>query len=145
MVKTTQEKEKTTVKEGKKTRGKVDAFDRVVWNYMKKQHMLTETQILQLKVATCPAKVNGMAATLVCSFNPDIAKEKGVTVEDGKNGFIVREKDSKALAGAFERLFNDERLRREMGTAGHAKIDGWTPQQAAEGFVQALEYVQSNH
>ncbi len=69
----------------------------------------------------------------------------GGLVEDGKNGFIVREKDSKALAGAFERLFNDERLRREMGTAGHAKIDGWTPQQAAEGFVQALEYVQSNH
>lgn len=69
----------------------------------------------------------------------------GGLVEDGKNGLIVREKDSKALAGAFERLFNDERLRREMGTTGHAKINGWTPQQAAEGFVKALGHVQSNH
>ncbi len=82
MVKTTQKKEETTVKEGKKTRGKVDELDRVAWFYLKKQNMLTEVQIAQLKRATCPAKVNDRAATLVRIFDPAVAKEKGATVED---------------------------------------------------------------
>ena len=69
----------------------------------------------------------------------------GGLVEDGKNGLIVQEKDSKALADAFERLLSDERLRRDMGTAGRAKISGWTPRQAAQGFVKALEYAQSHY
>jgi hypothetical protein len=35
-----------------------------------------------LEGATCPAKVNDRASTLVRIFNPAIAKEKGVTIED---------------------------------------------------------------
>ena len=66
----------------KKTRGKVDVLDRVVWFYLRKQVMLTDAQIAQLKGATCPAKVNDRAATLVRIFDPAVAKEKGITVED---------------------------------------------------------------
>ena len=82
MVKTTQEKEETTVKEGKKTRGKIDSFSRVRWNYMKKQHGLSDSQLVKLKEASCPAKFNNGAATLIRFFDPDVAKEKGVTIED---------------------------------------------------------------
>ena len=66
----------------KKTRGKVDKLETVAWFYMRKQHTLTEGQIVQLKGATCPAKVNDRATTLVRIFDPAVAKEKGVTVED---------------------------------------------------------------
>jgi hypothetical protein len=68
--------------QAKKTRGKVDGIGRVAWYYMKKHHGLKEVEIAQLKEATCPAKVKDSAATLVRIFNPDIAKEKGITVED---------------------------------------------------------------
>ena len=64
-----------------KTRGKV-GFDNLMWNYMKKQLMLTETEMIKLTQASCPAKVNGLAANLVLFFNTDTAKAKGVTIED---------------------------------------------------------------
>jgi hypothetical protein len=66
----------------KKTRGKVDFLDGREWRYMKKEHALSDTEIMKLKGVMCPAKVNNTWATLVRIFNPDIAKEKGVTVED---------------------------------------------------------------
>lgn len=66
----------------KKTSGRVDSLGRDVWFHMKKAHGLTDTRMLQLKTATCPAKVDGMAATLVRIFEPDVAKEKGVAIKD---------------------------------------------------------------
>ncbi len=71
--------------QGKKTRGKVDAINRVAWFYMRKQLKLEDVKIAPLKGATCPAKVNDRAATLVRIFDPAAAKEKGVTIEDYEN------------------------------------------------------------
>jgi hypothetical protein len=42
MVEPTKEKKETTIREGEKTRGKVDSLERVAWFYMKKQHGLTD-------------------------------------------------------------------------------------------------------
>lgn len=36
-------------------------------------------------------------------------------IEDGKNGFIVPEKDSEKLKGAIEKVLNNEKLRAQMG------------------------------
>jgi len=66
----------------KKTRGKVAEIDRAEWFYMKKEHGLGEEILIKLKETTCPAKVNDKSATLVRIFNPDAAKEKGITIED---------------------------------------------------------------
>jgi hypothetical protein len=66
----------------KKTRGKVAEIERVVWLYMRKPLMLTDDKIFPLREATCPAKINDESATLIRIFNPDTAKEKGITIED---------------------------------------------------------------
>jgi hypothetical protein len=72
----------TVTSQVKKTRGKIKVIDRAEWYYMKKRYTFTDIQLASLNEATCPAKVNDMPATLVRIFNPDIAKEKGVTIED---------------------------------------------------------------
>lgn len=123
-------KEKTTrksaTKQEKKTRGKIDSFDRDIWSYMKKTLGLPEQRMFQLKTATCPAKVNKMNATLINIFDPDIAKEKDVTIEDyeglnehtefilfegykvhGKGGEIIIEKRNEAGASLMERKITD--------------------------------------
>jgi glycosyltransferase involved in cell wall biosynthesis len=43
-------------------------------------------------------------------------------VEDGVNGLIVPPRDHRALAAAIVRTLGDERLRREMGEAGFARV-----------------------
>ena len=117
---------KAGTKQGKKTRGKVDSFDRDVWSYMKKTLALPEQRILQLKTATCPAKVNNMAATLIRSFDPTVAESKGITIEDfealnehtefilfegykihGKGGEIIIEKRNEAGASLQERKITE--------------------------------------
>jgi hypothetical protein len=66
----------------KKIRGKVEQLERAEWNYMRKPLMLTDDKIFPLREATCPAKINDKSATLIRIFNPDAAKEKGITIED---------------------------------------------------------------
>ena len=82
MVELTKEKEETTIREGEKTRGKVDAINRIVWFYMIKKHGLSEQQLAHMSGAVCPAKVKDNPATLVRIFDPDVAKEKGIDVQD---------------------------------------------------------------
>lgn len=69
----------------KKTGGKVDGIDRVEWFYMRKQHRLTDFQITKLKEATCPARVNDQAATLIRIFDSTVTEEKGIKIEDYMN------------------------------------------------------------
>ncbi len=44
-------------------------------------------------------------------------------VEEGKNGYLVPPKDSRALADAIERLMNDETKRREFGKYSRLKVE----------------------
>jgi hypothetical protein len=53
---------KVAPKETKMTRGEIGVFDRILYNYMKKQFNLTDTQVFKMNSARCPAKVNGIAA-----------------------------------------------------------------------------------
>jgi 2-polyprenyl-3-methyl-5-hydroxy-6-metoxy-1,4-benzoquinol methylase len=43
-------------------------------------------------------------------------------IENGKNGFIVKENDPKQTAGAIEFLYGDEVLRNELGEAGRKVV-----------------------
>jgi glycosyltransferase involved in cell wall biosynthesis len=66
----------------------------------------------------------------------------GGLVEDGKNGFIVPERDSLALKKAMETLLRDDDLRRRMGREARDKIERWGgPEQTVLGFVEAIEFV----
>lgn len=82
MVEPTKEKEGTTIR-GEKTRGRVDGLPgTTVWSYMNVKHGLTGEQLLHVKQALCEAVVEGKPSTLVRIFDPDIAKAKGVDVQD---------------------------------------------------------------
>lgn len=65
----------------------------------------------------------------------------GGLVEDGQNGYIVREKDSIALKEAVEKLLRNEQLRSQMAHNAVKKIAGWTFQKMIEGFKQAIDFV----
>lgn len=66
----------------------------------------------------------------------------GGLVEDGKNGFIVPERDSLALKTAMETLLKDDDLRRRMGREARDKIERWGgSEQTVLGFIEAIEFV----
>lgn len=65
----------------------------------------------------------------------------GGLVEDGKNGFVVQEKNSEELRKAINKLVLDEPLRFRMSAASKEKIRNWTQENMAQGFVDAIRYV----
>jgi len=69
----------------------------------------------------------------------------GGLVENGQNGFIVREKNSDDLRGALNRLLSDEPLRMRMSARSREKIKYWTPENMTQGFINAVEYVKSKN
>jgi len=62
----------------------------------------------------------------------------GGLVRDGRNGLVVRAGDSRALAGAIERLAGDATLRARMGANGAEDVLAYSHDAWAEGFSQAL-------
>ena len=65
----------------------------------------------------------------------------GGLVQDGRNGFIAPEKDSLALQEAIRKLIADEPLRLRMSADSRERIKAWTPENMAQGFLDAVEYV----
>jgi glycosyltransferase involved in cell wall biosynthesis len=65
----------------------------------------------------------------------------GGLVQSGVNGFVVPERDSKALAEAMGRILNDDGLRAEMSRNARRIIAGWDNERLVEGFQDAIEYV----
>jgi len=64
----------------------------------------------------------------------------GGLVQSSVNGFIVRERDSGALAEAIERVLNDDALRAEMSRNARRIIAGWDNERMVQGFRQAIDY-----
>ena len=62
----------------------------------------------------------------------------GGLVRDGRNGLVVGAGDSRALAGAIERLAADAPLRARMGANGAEDVLAYSHDAWAEGFSQAL-------
>ena len=65
----------------------------------------------------------------------------GGLVQSGVNGFVVPERDSKALSEAMGRILNDDGLRAEMSRNARRIIAGWDNERMVEGFQDAIEYV----
>ena len=65
----------------------------------------------------------------------------GGLVQDGINGFVIKERDSAELAVALEKILNDDKLQLRMGTSAHETILSWDNERMVMGFRQAIDYV----
>ena len=66
----------------------------------------------------------------------------GGLVENGKNGFVVQERDSEVLKNAINKLISDESLRLKMSSCSKERIKDWTQENMVRGFIDAVEYTQ---
>jgi glycosyltransferase involved in cell wall biosynthesis len=69
----------------------------------------------------------------------------GGLVQNGVNGFVVPERDSKALAEAIGRILNDDELRATMSRNAKRIIAGWDNERMVQGFQQAIAYALNKH
>lgn len=65
----------------------------------------------------------------------------GGLVQDGKNGFVVRERDSRQLADALHRVLDDPDLRTRLSQSARSIISDWNNEQMVAGFTEAIKYV----
>ncbi len=65
----------------------------------------------------------------------------GGLVQDGYNGFVVPERDSKALANRIQMLLADADLRQRLSANALKTIAAWDNEQMVRGFRQAINYV----
>ncbi len=68
----------------------------------------------------------------------------GGLVQDGVNGFIVPERDSKALAMALDKVLSSPDLREELSRNARIIIASWDNERMVLGFRQAVEYILSD-
>lgn len=61
----------------------------------------------------------------------------GDLVSSGYNGFVVSANDPEGAAEAIERLVADPAMRADMAAASLNRIDGWTVERTAAGFIDA--------
>lgn len=86
---------------------------------------------------------NAMLEALASGL-PLIATDTGGTkelVEEGKNGFIVKMKDSQDLAEKIEILMKDSDLRKRMGEASRKKAESMSWKNVAEKYFEIYQRI----
>jgi glycosyltransferase involved in cell wall biosynthesis len=68
---------------------------------------------------------------------------RGITdhLRDGINALFVPARDPDAIAGAVERLLEDEQLRESMATANLEAVKAFAPERVAREYLEALHLV----
>lgn len=64
----------------------------------------------------------------------------GGLVRDGRNGFIVPERNAAALEQALRRLIDDSAAAAQMGAAGRMDVARFNYERMADGFLGAVDY-----
>ena len=59
-------------------------------------------------------------------------------IDEGKNGFCVPGGDHEALRNAILKVFGNSELRKSMGEYSRKKVEGFSPEKCAEGFIRAI-------
>jgi len=67
----------------------------------------------------------------------------GGLVRNGRNGFVVPERDQAALRDAMETVLGSEDLRNRLGRNAASDVAVWTQERMATGFRDAVAFVQS--
>ena len=80
-----------------------------------------------------------MAAGLPVVTTEAVGAAAGGLVVDGRNGFVVRERDPVALAAALSRLFSDPRLATELGEQARIDVSAFTYARMADAFSTAID------
>jgi Glycosyltransferase len=68
----------------------------------------------------------------------------GGLVKNEKNGFVVPEKDSRALNEAIGRILDADGLHKRLSESADEEIKKWTYERQAHGFLDAIEYSLGN-
>lgn len=74
-----------------------------------------------------------VVTTRMVGASPDL-------VEDGRNGYVVAERDEEELFLALEKLTAQEALRKEMGRESRKIVAGYTYESAYDGYMGAIRY-----
>ena len=153
--------DKITTKPLIRTKGEIKEIEGVTFYYMLNKLNIPQPELLHLRGAKCPAKVNGMAAYVVRFFNADQAKEKGITITDYESlnehlemieyeGYYVRGKGGEVIIKKWEGAatsFLEEKIKNgvitEVGlqmkkTAGQKWLDGIGKFMMMGGFILVL-------
>jgi glycosyltransferase involved in cell wall biosynthesis len=70
----------------------------------------------------------------------------GGLVEEGRNGYVVPERNSNQLALALEKILSDDQLLYRMQQKSLEIIKEWTYEKQASGFIQAINFANNkNH
>ncbi len=69
-----------------------------------------------------------------------VGSAAGGLVRDGRNGFVVPERDSVALAGALRRLVEDASLAARMGEAGREDVAAFNYDRMAGAFLAEVDF-----
>jgi glycosyltransferase involved in cell wall biosynthesis len=69
----------------------------------------------------------------------------GGLIEEGRNGYIVPEKDSEQLSIALERILSDDKLLASMQQRSLEIISEWTYEKQASGFIQAINFANNRN
>lgn len=84
---------------------------------------------------------------MACSLPVIVTRVAGASadlVKEGINGFIVREGNVDDLYRALKLIADDRSLRRRMGKTSFELIQGFSIEQAAQRFFEAIEYCSKN-
>ena len=67
----------------------------------------------------------------------------GCLIEPAKTGLIFPEKDSKKLAENISKVLENEELQNKISTAAREKINNWTYDKMAQGFIDAVNHLRA--
>lgn len=66
-------------------------------------------------------------------------------VRDGRNGFIVPERDGPALADRISLLLAEDRLRTRLGQTARETVAAWDNERMIAGFRSAIDFATAEH
>lgn len=86
-----------------------------------------------------------MAAGLPIVATSSVGAANAGLVQDGENGFVVPERNERAIADRLHRILDDESVARQMGERSREIIGEFDHEHMVDGFERAIETATSVH
>jgi glycosyltransferase involved in cell wall biosynthesis len=119
-------------------------MDHVELSQMPKMYAIADVFVLPSSEETWGLVINeAMAAGLPIITTNKVGASEDL-VDDGRNGFVIPARNSRALEAALKRLFGSPKLRSKMSGESRKIISSFTPENSARSFAAAIEYTLKN-